>query len=1152
MSKPSSFLLAALSILSCAQFAQARNVFILPPGDGSFRPVVNFVGDPFAPASVPSITAAADTFAAFSSSSGKFYFVGRSSTDTVIVTDSNFQVIARRSLGLGASAAAMTPNGRFLVVAAGSVHILDTTSDTVVSQFNDAGVNPNDVAISLDSSRAFVTSQASGRVTAIDLSIFGNAGFRDNLGPVNGVNVGPNGLVYVAAQNILYEIDPRDMTLRGGAGIPLNGQPGKPAFAADGLGTVRVLLPNLNTAFGGSSALSVDLISRQATPIFANGVLFDRIVPVSGSRAFAVSQGNQLYEIFLPASAAVANITGLASASGIRSVIASEEFPNARYLYVASSGTNTISRVDLGANSVSGSFPLSAPPGNLNFAGQAATGVPSAIYPFNNGQSLQPATQSLPLTVRVVDSAGHPLQGVPVTFATSAFGAFIVSGANSNTGANGVAQAVVLAPSNFGAFTVTATAGFGAGISLNTTFTLTVGSGVSGPTGLVAVRGGNGQVIRETAVTPEALRVIVRDSSGNPVPGAVVTWSVTTSNGPNGSLLNTVTVTDGFGETINTYIAPFLGPNLLQSYVQSTITASTFSGTVNMFVTVIPVVFNQNPASLPTVQVVQPTTEAITGQVGTTIPAAIQVRVSAGSGPGSGTAIPNVGISASTGNDPNFGVTARCSETTGLTDANGFASCDLVLGSRIGTSPLTIYVGGQSVAQINLTTTPGVPGKIVAVQGEGQTGRAGELLPQALVGRVEDAFGNALPNAPVAWSIESGSATLVNTINRSDNSARVSTLVRLGNSPGQVRIRVTAQGGSSAATAAFTVSVNITATQIRRVSGDGQSAQVNTAFGEQLVAQVLDANNAPAVNVPVTFTVRSGSAVIGTPTATSDANGNVRTSVTAGNVAGSVTISAEFASGNAVTWTLTVLPLGPTLNAAGIVNAASGQNQIAPGSIVTIRGSNIVPTARGYVLPANQLGPRPTTLGGASVSFGGVPAPIFWAANIDGQESITVQVPFEAPENAVIPVTVTSNNVSATVNVSISPAAPGVFENTDGQGRRYAVVSRMDGTFVTPDNPVGRGENVRVYVTGLGRVTGVTETNALGAGQNVAATVIAGVNDGGVPVVSAQYAPGLIGVYAVTITIPSDTATGSNRSLAIAVDSGGTLIFGNSSTIAIR
>lgn len=1149
MSKNSSFLLAVLSILSSAQFAQARNVFIMPPGDGVLRPVSNFVGDPFAPAGVPSISAASDTFAAFATPLGKHYFVGRSSNDTIVVTDSSFNVIARRSLGSGATAAAMTPDGRYLIVCAGSVQFFSTTSDTIVSQV-DGGISPNDVAVSLDSTRAFVISQSSQRLTAIDLNSFGVIGTLQNLGPINGVSVGPNGFVYAAAQNILYEIDPRDLSLRGGAGISLNGQPGKPTFAADGTGTIRVLLPNLNLSFGGASAISVDLISRTPTPIFANNVLFEKIVPVSANRAFAVTQAQQLYEILLPSIANLANITGLTNA-GIRSIAVSDEFPNARYLYVASSASNTLSRIDLNSNSLSGTLNLSSPPGNADYAGPVSTSPAATMHTFNNGQFLQPSTQSLPLIVKVVDASGRPVQGVQVSFATSALGAFITSGASSTTGPNGVAQAIVLAPSNLGAFIVTATATSGTVSALTTNFTLTVGTGTTGATGLVAVRGGNGQVIRESAVTPEPLRVIVRDTSGNPVPNAVVTWGVTTANGPNGTLLSTVTVTDIFGETTNTFIAPFLGPNLFTSYVQSVITASTFSGTVNLYVTVIPNLFGNNTASLPTVQLIQPTSESITGQVGTTIAGAIQVRVAAGGGPGSGQPIPNVGISASTGNDPTVGVSARCSETTGLTDTNGYASCDLVLGSRIGTAPLNIVVGGQTVGQINLTTTPGLPGKVVAVQGDGQRGNAGATLPLALVARVEDGFGNALPGATVVWAVESGQATLLNTITRSDSSARVSTLVRLGNSPGAIRIRVTAQGGSSAANTTFTVNVDIAATQIRRISGDGQSATVNTGFGEQLVAQVLDANNAPVAGVPVTFSVRSGSASVGTPNVTSDSSGNVRTSVTAGGTPGSVTIAADFA-GTTVTWTLTVLPLGPTISAGGVVNAASGLTDIAPGSIVTISGTNIVPNTRGYTLPGSQFGPRPTTLAGASVTFGGVEAPIFWTANIDGRESITVQVPFEAPENTVIPVTVFSNNVSATVNISISPAAPGIFETVDSQGRRFAVVTRADGTFVTPDNPIGRGEEARVYVTGLGRPTGGGFTNALGAGQNVAANVVVGVNDAGVNVLRAQYAPGLIGVYIVAFTVPADTATGSARNLAVAVESGGSLIFGNGSNIAIR
>ena len=160
-------------------------------------------------------------------------------------------------------------------------------------------------------------------------------------------------------------------------------------------------------------------------------------------------------------------------------------------------------------------------------------------------------------------------------------------------------------------------------------------------------------------------------------------------------------------------------------------------------------------------------------------------------------------------------------------------------------------------------------------------------------------------------------------------------------------------------------------------------------------------------------------------------------------------------------------------------------------------------------------------------------------------EAVTVQVPFDVPEGTVIPVTVTSNGTSATVNISIAPNAPGIFENTDAQGRRYAVATRADGSFITPDNGVQAGQVARVYVTGLGRTRTPSFTNAYGANQEVSANIIVGVNDAGVQVISAQYAQNLIGVYVVTFTVPTGTATGSARNLSVAVEANGQLNFSN-------
>jgi len=1140
------FLLCAMA---SAQFAQSQNVFVTPPGDGVLRPVSRFTADPFQPAG-SAISAAQDTFLVLAAPSGnKYYFIGKSGNDTVVITDSSFNVVARRNLGTGASAAAVTPDGRYVVIAAGSIQILDTSSDQIIGQI-DAGVQPNDVAVT--STRAFAVSNSSSRLTAIDLNTRSAVGSVP-IGVPFAVAVGPTGFVYVSARNILYEINPNDLSFRNGAGINVNGDPGKPVFVPDTSGNLRVLLPNANPGTG-SSLIVVDLVTRTQSPVAGGGVVLDRIVPVSPNRAYAISTGQQLFQVTLPGTIEPAFISGLSTGSGqARAIAASNEFPSARYLYVLSNATNTVSRVDLASNSVSGSFPLSSGGGGLSYAGPAATGTPAQIYAFNNGQFVNPGAQTAPLIIRVVDGTGRPLSGVPVQFSTAAPNAFITSSTPA-TDAEGYAQAIVTAPGSFGQFIVTANVG--SGVTLSTNFTMTVGTGTVGPTGLVSVRGGNGQVVRESATTPEPLRVVVRDQAGNPVPNAVVTWSVTTNNGPNGSLAFTQTITDFQGETTNTFIAPIIGQTFFtSSYLQSVITASTFSGQVTLYVTTIPNVFQGNLVPLPTVTLLAPVnTDTIRGQVGTTIPGAIQVRIASASGLSAGSPIPNVGISVTSGLDSSIAPSVRCADNTGLSDASGIATCDLVIGGRIGETPITVSLGGQTAATLLLVATPGLPGKVTVIQGDGQNGSPGQTLPLALVARIEDNFGNVLPGADVQWTVESGGSTLLNSINRSDNQGRVSTLVRLGNTPGPSRIRVTATGGSTSANATFTVNINIGATTIVRMSGDGQSAIVNTAFGEPLVAQVRDANNAAVPGVQVNFSVRSGSATLSSASATSDGGGLVRTSVTAGATAGDVTVVAEF-GGSSVSWTLTVRPVGPALSASGITNAASGLTQIAPGTVVTIRGTNIVPSVRGYLLPANDVGPLPTTLGGVTVTFGGVAAPIFYAANVDGQESITVQVPFEAPENSTVPVTVTSGGTSNSVSIPISTYAPGIFETTDSQGRKYAVAVREDGSFVTPDNPIARGSVGRVYVTGLGRTadpTAATGSNGAGQGLRGNPTVVVGLNDAGVRVVSTQYAANLIGVYVVAFEVPQGTAAGNNQGIAVAVESGGGLIFSNGSSIAIR
>src|SRR3954452_22732476 len=143
--------------------AQTRNVFVLPTSGTSVQVYNN---DSFG--LVGSFSAPAPFLVLANGPATKYYVISKSTTDTVLVIDAtNFsRIIARFNFGANAEAAAVSPDGKRLIVAASKVHIIDTTTDTDLLP---AGVplnaNINDVAVSLDSSRVFLLGRADSFVT---------------------------------------------------------------------------------------------------------------------------------------------------------------------------------------------------------------------------------------------------------------------------------------------------------------------------------------------------------------------------------------------------------------------------------------------------------------------------------------------------------------------------------------------------------------------------------------------------------------------------------------------------------------------------------------------------------------------------------------------------------------------------------------------------------------------------------------------------------------------------------------------------------------------------------------------------------------------------------------------------------------------------
>jgi len=229
-------------------------------------------------------------------------------------------------------------------------------------------------------------------------------------------------------------------------------------------------------------------------------------------------------------------------------------------------------------------------------------------------------------------------------------------------------------------------------------------------------------------------------------------------------------------------------------------------------------------------------------------------------------------------------------------------------------------------------------------------------------------------------------------------------------------------------------------------------------------------------------------------------------------------------------------------------------NALSPGSLARLVGRGLTTQLNGCLLPADPLGPLPLRLGDVTVSVGSRVAPLMSLCNLAGVETIAFQVPFETPPGRTV-VTIRSGLAIATLDVILAAASPALVETTV-DGRKRAVITRADGSLVTPLNPARPGDPLRAYVSGVGPYFPTVATNQFGdpAVRPVAMLpMLIGINNAGVEVTSARYAANLIGVCEVSFTVPGDAPPGSEIDFVVAVDAAPLLrVFSQRSVIAIR
>ena len=487
------------------------------------------------------------------------------------------------------------------------------------------------------------------------------------------------------------------------------------------------------------------------------------------------------------------------------------------------------------------------------------------------------------------------------------------------------------------------------------------------------------------------------------------------------------------------------------------------------------------------------------------------------------------------------------------TDSNGLISIAVTL-DQLAASGAQVTVALQSNTSISATFQLTLASALTAlnkISGDVQSAQENTNFNSPLVVQVLGASG-PVQNYPVQF-ITNGPVSLVGSTTVTTNaSGEVSVTVKAGAVTGTAT--VTAVAGVLNQTFNLTITSTPTGPAPNGISisgGNNQTAIVNTAFASPLIVTV-NSSSGPVSGYTVNFST-TGPISLSTAAATTNSSGQAQVSITAGAATGAATVVASI-SGYSQTFNLTVVPQGPNLTANSFLNAASRQvGALSPCSLAIVSAAGLTPDGISDLGPAPVVGRFPKSLHNLTITVAGVPAPIVNVAMGTVNPEVTFQVPCEVTPGSSVPVIVNVNGGgTATVSITIQTVSPGIFQTVMSDGVSRAVAVRDDGSFADiggadiydPTNPVRLGENVRFYLTGMGATIPQVGTDSIqnpnadlvGHDAVIAGVVQAGiVGFGGMQVVSARQAPGLIGVYEVQVLIPSNAPTGNNVPISIAV-----------------
>ena len=364
-----------------------------------------------------------------------------------------------------------------------------------------------------------------------------------------------------------------------------------------------------------------------------------------------------------------------------------------------------------------------------------------------------------PFVVEVRDLTDKLLPGAQVTFSVTAGGGTL-SVTSTTTDRNGRVESTLTLGPNPGTNTVTVSV---TGIQAEQTFTA---EGIRIPKTLEIISGKDQEGLPGAALDNPFV-VEVRDQSGEPLPGVLVTFSVS-SGGGNLSVTSTTTDKNGRAESTLT-LGPNPGTNTITVSVTGIQAEQTFTAEGIRIPKTLEIISGKHQEGSPATALENPFVVEVRDQTDKPLPDA-QVTFSVTSGGGT------------------------LSLTSSTTDSSGRAESTLTLGPNPGTNAVSVSVTGIQAEQTFTAEGIRIPLAFWIISGDKQQGLPGEALAKPFVVEVRDRSGEPLPGVQVTFAVSIGGGTLSVTSATTDGTGRAESILTLGPNPGTNTVEVGVTG----------------------------------------------------------------------------------------------------------------------------------------------------------------------------------------------------------------------------------------------------------------------------------------------------------------------------------------------------------------------